>query len=136
MTSATTTPARGMSGGHAGGYGLIVFASVLVPDDHRGRRSRAMWPVHFWQQRESGCLTSLCVDRPQLAGMVTCAICEFRDEFRLWWHLLVPATVVVLFLFPLYVISIGVWSRYLPQAEENKHDKRRLLVLSGAAWRA
>ena len=28
MTSATTTPARGMSGGHAGGYGLIVFASA------------------------------------------------------------------------------------------------------------
>ena len=103
MTSATTTPARGMGRGHAEGHGLIVFALVLVPDDHRGRRSRAMG-VHFWQPRESGCLASLCVDRPQLAGMVTCAICEFRDEFRLWWHLLVPATVAVLFLFPLYVI--------------------------------
>ena len=44
MTSATTTPARGMGRRHAEGYGLIAFASVLllVPDDHRGRRSRAM----------------------------------------------------------------------------------------------
>ena len=30
MTSATTTPARGMGGRHAEGYGLIVFASVLL----------------------------------------------------------------------------------------------------------
>jgi hypothetical protein len=29
---------------------------------------------------------------------------EFREEFRLWRHLLVPATATVLFLFPLYVI--------------------------------
>jgi amino acid transporter len=29
---------------------------------------------------------------------------EFRDEFRLWRHLLVPATAIVLFLFPLWGI--------------------------------
>ena len=30
MTSATTTPARGMRGRHAGGYGLIAFAAILL----------------------------------------------------------------------------------------------------------
>ena len=29
---------------------------------------------------------------------------EFRDEFRLWRHLLIPATAVVLFMFPLWGI--------------------------------
>jgi hypothetical protein len=181
MTSATTTPARGMGRRHAEGYGLIVFASILllVPDDHRGRRSRAMGPVCLWQPREPGCLASLCVDRPQLAGIVifavlasvamviryrsrsalwaidrvvvltglgfviaslNVAICasrtEFRDEFRLWRHLLVPATAAVLFLFPLYVILH--WRAVPARAASRRgqeHDKQRLLVLRGAAWR-
>ena len=76
MTSATTTPARGMGRRHPEGYGLIVFASVLllVPGDHRGGRSRAMGPVCLWQPREPGCLAMPCVDRPQLAGIATSAV--------------------------------------------------------------
>jgi hypothetical protein len=33
-----------------------------------------------------------------------CASTEFRDEFRLWPHLLVPVTAAVLFMFPLWGI--------------------------------
>lgn len=93
MTSATTTPARGMGRRHAEGYGVIVFASVLllVPGDHRGRRSRAMGPVCLWQPREPGCLAMLCVDRPQLAGIATSAVLasvamviRYRSRSALW----------------------------------------------------
>ena len=102
MTSATTTPTRGMGRRHAERYGLIVL-------DHRGRRGRAMGPVCLGQPREPGCLALRCVDRPQLAGIVTStvlasvamviaslnvAIRAFRTEslgeFMLWRYLLVP----------------------------------------------
>jgi hypothetical protein len=104
MTSATTTRARGMGRRHAEGYGLIVFASVLllvpddlVPDDHRGRRGRATEPVCLWQPREPDCLALLCVDRPQLAGSLPP---QSSRRFGYWRHLLVSATATVLFLFP------------------------------------
>jgi hypothetical protein len=93
MTSATTTRARGMGRRHAEGYGLIVFASVLllVPDDHRGRRGRATEPVCLWQPREPGCLALICVDRPQLARMVTSGVLAsvamvitYRARSALW----------------------------------------------------
>jgi hypothetical protein len=72
---------------------------------------------------------------------------EFRDEFRLWRHLLVPVTAAVLFLFPCAGSSIRVRSRHVPQTEEEKGcDKTKAIVDReavvsytahlGAAWRA
>jgi hypothetical protein len=45
---------------------------------------------------------------------------EFRDEFRRWRHLLVPAPAAVLFLFLRAGSSIRVRSRHVPQAKEEK----------------
>ena len=45
---------------------------------------------------------------------------EFRDEFRLRRHLLVPATAAGLFLSHCAGSSIRVRSRHVPQAKEEK----------------
>jgi amino acid transporter len=48
---------------------------------------------------------------------------EFRGEFRLWRHLVIPATAAVLFLFPL-------WGILQPRA----HGLADLLPLVGVGW--
>jgi hypothetical protein len=149
-----------------------------------------MEPVCLWQPREPGCLALRCIDRSQLAGIVTSAVlasvamviryrspsapwaidrvlvltglgfviaslnvaigafrAEFRDEFRLWRHLLIPANGRRTIPVPLCgILHPGAVPARAASKRGEGCDKRRLSLTTrrlgsytthlGAAWRA